>query len=106
MVIITGSIDVYAIANLSNTINEIENSSDNKISNNVENELRELILNDDKVKNIENRTNNVDTNIKTYNTSNILGKDGVYKLAVGAESSRYEDGRVWIECYNRWGEYG
>ena len=88
MVIITGSIDVYAIANLSNTINEIENSSDNKISNNVENELRELILNDDKVKNIENRTNNVDTNIKTYNTSNILGKDGVYKLAVGADSSK------------------
>ena len=88
MVIITGSIDVYAIANLNNTTNDLENSINNEVNNNVENKLRELILNDDKEKTIENRTNNVDTNIKTYNTSNILSKDGVYRLAIGADSNK------------------
>ena len=88
MVIITGSIDVYAIANLRSTTNELENSINNEVSNNIENELRELILNNDKEKTIENKTNDVDTNVTTYNTSNVLGKNGVYRLAVGADSNK------------------
>ena len=88
MVIIASSMDVCAIANLNNTTNDLENSINNEVSNNVENELRELILNDDKEKNIENRTNDVDTNVTTYNTSNILSKDGVYRLAIGADSNK------------------
>ena len=88
LVIIASSIDVYAIANLRSTTNELENSINNEVSNNIENELRELILNNDKEKTIENKTNDVDTNVTTYNTSNVLGKNGVYRLAVGADSNK------------------
>ena len=88
LVIIASSIDVYAIANLRSTTNELENSINNEVSNNIENELRELILNNDKEKTIENKTNDVDTNVTTYNTSNVLGKNGIYRLAVGADSNK------------------
>ncbi len=88
LVIIASSIDVYAIANLRSTTNELENSINNEVSNNIENELRELILNNDKEKTIENKTNDVDTNVTTYNTSNVLVKNGVYRLAVGADSNK------------------
>ena len=87
-VIITISLDVYAISTLNNTTNELENSINNEVSNKVENGLRELILNNNKEETTKEKTNDVDNNITTYNTSNVLGNNGVYRLAVGADSNK------------------
>ena len=88
LVIITISLDVYAISTLNNTTNELENSINNEVSNKVENGLRELILNNNKEETTKEKTNDVDNNITTYNTSNVLGNNGVYRLAVGADSNK------------------
>ena len=88
LVIITISLDVYAISTLNNTTNELENSINNEVSNKVENGLRELIVNNNKEETTKEKTNDVDNNITTYNTSNVLGNNGVYRLAVGADSNK------------------
>ena len=77
MVIITSNLNVYAVENFNNTINEFGNNIGNEITNNIDDELRELIINYE-----EEDTN---TKIENYNntTSSNAKSDGIYRIAVG-----------------------
>ena len=69
------------------TTNELAN---NEVTNDVEAELRDLILNYNKTESIDETTAEDNTAIETYSTTtgNILSGNGVYRLAVGANSNK------------------
>ena len=89
VLIVTNSVNIYAIGNLENTTNELENRNNNEVGNNIEDELRELILNYNEEENTEEKTNDAtNSTITTYSTNNVLGQNGIYRLAMGADSNK------------------
>ena len=80
--------NIYATQATENvTTNELAN---NEVTNDVEAELRDLILNYNKTESIDETTAEDNTAIETYSTTtgNILSGNGVYRLAVGANSNK------------------